>query len=381
MPYSTFRLNLSVTSPYNADFDGDEMNLHVPQSEETRAELINICAVPSNIISPQANKPVMGIVQDTLCGVRKFTLRDCFMDREFIQNILLWVPDWDGVLPPPAILKPKQLWTGKQILSMCIPKGINLYRNAEGASPNPVADDGMWIEDGEIIFGIVDKKTVGTSQGGLIHIIFREKGHIVCRDWFSGVQKTVNYWLLHNGFSIGIGDTVPDKATMDTITNFIETAKNEVNHIIEQAQNDELEPEPGMTVRESFESKVTRALNQARDSSGRSAERSLKADNNVKQMVVAGSKGSFINISQMSACVGQQIVEGKRCPFGFKYRTLPHFTKDDYSPEARGFVENSYLRGSSFLSLSSSFFSRRLSFFLCRRSYAARVLLPRHGRT
>ena len=62
-------------------------------------------------------------------------------------------------------------------------------------------------------------------------------------------------------------------------------------------------------------------------------------------MVVAGSKGSFINISQMSACVGQQIVEGKRVPFGFKFRTLPHFTKDDYSPEARGFVENSYLRG------------------------------------
>ncbi|KAA1106701.1 DNA-directed RNA polymerase II subunit rpb1 [Puccinia graminis f. sp. tritici] len=345
MPYSTFRLNLSVTPPYNADFDGDEMNLHVPQSEETRAELAQIAWVPRNIVSPQANKPVMGIVQDTLCGVRKFTLRDCFMDRDFVQNILLWVPGWDGVVPPPAILKPKPLWTGKQILSMCIPKGINLLRDDENQTSIPIADKGLWIEDGEIVYGVVDKKCVGASQGGLIHVIFREKGPQVTRGLFSGIQMVVNYWLLHHGFSIGIGDTVPDKATMEAITNFISEAKREVSETISLAQEDKLQPEPGMTIRESFEAKVNRALNTARDNAGRSAEQSLKDDNNVKQMVTAGSKGSFINISQMSACVGQQSVEGKRIPYGFKYRTLPHFTKDDYSPESRGFVENSYLRG------------------------------------
>lgn len=215
----------------------------------------------------------MGIVQDTLCGVRKFTLRDCFMDRDFIQNILLWVPEWDGIIPPPAIMKPKELWTGKQILSMCIPKGINLYRAPDPASPNPLEDNGMWIEDGEIMYGIVDKKTVGASQGGVIHIIFREKGPTVTRDFFSGVQKVVNFWLLHNGFSIGIGDTVPDKGTMEAITGFIEEAKNTVADVILQAQEDKLEPEPGMSIRESFESKVNKALNSARDKSGRSAEK------------------------------------------------------------------------------------------------------------
>ena len=186
-----------------------------------------------------------GIVQDTLCGVRKFTLRDCFMDRDFIQNILLWVPDWDGIIPPPAILKPKQLWTGKQIFGMCIPKGINLYRAPEGGASNPLLDGGMWIEDGELMYGIVDKKTVGASQGGIIHIIFREKGPEVTRDFFSGVQKVVNFWLLHNGFSIGIGDTIPDKGTMQTITDFIETAKSTVSEIILAAQLDKLEPEIG----------------------------------------------------------------------------------------------------------------------------------------
>ena len=132
---------------------------------------------------------------------------------------------------------------------------------------------------------------------------------------------------------------------MAAITRFIMTAKRNVTSIISQAQMDRLESMPGMTVRESFESKVKKELDDARDQAGKSAEGSLSNDNNVKQMVIAGSKGSFINISQMSAVVGQQSVEGKRIPFGFKYRTLPHFEKDDYSPQSRGFVENSYLRG------------------------------------
>lgn len=101
----------------------------------------------------------------------------------------------------------------------------------------------------------------------------------------------------------------------------------------------------GLTIRESFEAAVTKELNRARDLAGKQAQISLKDDNNVKQMVVAGSKGSYINVSQMTACVGQQNVEGSRIPFGFRGRTLPHFTKDDFSPESRGFVENSYLRG------------------------------------
>ncbi|KAL4260389.1 DNA-directed RNA polymerase subunit [Pleurotus pulmonarius] len=345
MPYSTFRLNLSVTPPYNADFDGDEMNMHIPQSEETRAELSQIAWVPRQIVSPQANKPVMGIVQDTLCGIRKLTLRDTFMDWNAVQNILLWVPDWDGIVPIPAIIKPKPMWTGKQILSLAIPRGINIFRAAEPKSSNPVFDDGMCIENGEIIWGIVEKKTVGASQGGLVHVVFREKGPEGARALFSGLQKVVNYWLFHNGFSIGIGDTIADAKTMAFITQTIASHKAEVAAITERATIDELKAAPGMTIRESFESQVERQLNLARDTSGQYAQKNLKEDNNVKQMVVAGSKGSFINISQMSVCVGQQSVEGRRIPFGFRHRTLPHFTKDDFSPEARGFVENSYLRG------------------------------------
>lgn len=350
MPYSTFRLNLSVTSPYNADFDGDEMNLHVPQSFESKAEVSQLCAVPTQIVSPQSNRPVMGIVQDTLCGIRKFTKRDCFLSKDLVMNICMWIKDWDGKIPEPAIIKPIPLWTGKQILSMIIPDGTNLvgfhstHPDNEDTDISP-GDTKVIIQNGLLVCGIICKKTVGTSQNSLIHVIFHEHGALKTRDFFDNCQRVVNYWLLQNGFSIGIGDTIADVETMSTILKTIEDAKTRVKAIILDAQRNELQCQPGLTIRESFESKVNQELNRARDVSGASAQKSLRESNNVKQMVVAGSKGSFINISQMTACVGQQNVEGKRIPFGFKYRTLPHFTKDDYSPESRGFVENSYLRG------------------------------------
>lgn len=350
MPFSTFRLNLSVTTPYNADFDGDEMNLHAPQSFETRAEIKEIMMVPRQIVSPQANKPVMGIVQDTLCGIRKFTLRDNFLTRDMVMNLCMWIPDWDGQLPAPCILKPVPLWTGKQLMSMVIPDRINLqgkhstHPDDENDKISP-GDTVVIIEDGVVVAGILSKRTVGNSAGGIIHVIMNEYGPEMAKRFFNGTQRVVNYWLLQNGFSIGIGDTVADKATMNTINGILKQAKDNVADTIQKAQRNQLEPQPGMTIRETFESTVNKLLNKAREDAGKAATKSLAPFNNAKQMVDSGSKGSEINISQMAACVGQQNVEGKRIPFGFRGRSLPHFLKDDQSPESRGFVENSYLRG------------------------------------
>ncbi|KAJ5614542.1 hypothetical protein N7528_008196 [Penicillium herquei] len=350
MPFSTFRMNLSVTSPYNADFDGDEMNLHVPQSEESRAELSELALVPKNIVSPQRNGPLMGIVQDSLCGIYKITRRDVFLSKDQVMNIMLWVPEWDGVIPPPAILKPRPRWTGKQMISMAFPSGLNLLRIDKDSSPlsekfSPLHDGGLLIHGGQLMYGMLSKKTVGASGGGVIHTIFNEYGCDQAVHFFNGAQRIVNYWLLHHGFSIGIGDTIPDRRTIEKIEEAVRERKQEVEQITASATENTLEALPGMNVRETFESKVSRALNNARDEAGAATEKSLKDLNNAIQMARSGSKGSTINISQMTAVVGQQSVEGKRIPFGFKYRTLPHFTKDDYSPESRGFVENSYLRG------------------------------------
>lgn len=178
-----------------------------------------------------------------------------------------------------------------------------------------------------------------------VNVSREEVGPDAARKFLGHTQWLVNYWLLQNAFSIGIGDTIADAATMEKINETISAAKNEVKNLIKKAQERSLEPEPGRTMMDSFENKVNQVLNKARDDAGSSAQKSLSESNNLKAMVTAGSKGSFINISQMTACVGQQNVEGKRIPFGFIDRTLPHFTKDDYGPESRGFVENSYLRG------------------------------------
>ncbi|XP_033326312.2 RNA polymerase II subunit RpII215 [Megalopta genalis] len=354
LPWSTFRMNLSCTSPYNADFDGDEMNLHVPQSMETRAEVENIHVTPRQIITPQANKPVMGIVQDTLTAVRKMTKRDVFIEKEQMMNILMFLPSWDGKMPQPCILKPKPLWTGKQIFSLIIPGNVNMIRT-HSTHPDE-EDDGpyKWIspgdtkvmvEHGELVMGILCKKTLGTSAGSLLHICMLELGHEVCGRFYGNIQTVINNWLLLEGHSIGIGDTIADPQTYLEIQKAIKKAKEDVIEVIQKAHNMELEPSPGNTLRQTFENQVNRILNDARDKTGGSAKKSLTEYNNLKAMVVSGSKGSNINISQVIACVGQQNVEGKRIPFGFRKRTLPHFIKDDYGPESRGFVENSYLAG------------------------------------
>lgn len=149
LPWSTFRMNLSCTSPYNADFDGDEMNLHVPQSLETRAEIENLHLTPRQIITPQSNKPVMGIVQDGLTGVTKMTKRDVFLDKEQMMNILMYISNWNGLMPKPCIVKPKSLWSGKQIISLCIPDKINMIRTH---SVHPDEEDSgpfKWISPGD----------------------------------------------------------------------------------------------------------------------------------------------------------------------------------------------------------------------------------------
>ena len=185
LPWSTFRMNLSVTSPYNADFDGDEMNLHVPQSLETRAEILQLAMVPRLVITPQSNRPVMGVVQDSLTAVRKLTKRDVFLEKVDFCDLLLWIDGWDGVVPHPAILKPKPLWTGKQLVSMVIPDNVNCIRYHVGHPENEasgpynwltVGDTKVFIENGKLLSGIVCKKTLGASEGSLIHCLAVECG-------------------------------------------------------------------------------------------------------------------------------------------------------------------------------------------------------------
>ena len=353
LDWSTFRLNLSCTSPYNADFDGDEMNLHVPQSLPARAEAELMMLSARVVVSGQSNKPVMGIVQDSLLAVQKMTKRNIFIERDLCYNMLMWVSQWDGQIPIPAIIKPKELWTGKQLLSMILPK-VNLKGKGNNGPPKGkpntfnMYDHQVTIQEGELLEGTIDKKTLGSSMGGLIHTIWLDVGFEENARFMNQVQQLVNHWVLQSSFSIGATDAVADEDTMRQIESTIDKAKKQVKDLVISGQQGTLEIQPGRTMIESFEQLVNKVLNTARDHAGKSAQSSLDENrNSVKAMVTAGSKGSFINISQIIACVGQQNVEGKRIPYGFQKRTLPHFSRDDLGPESRGFVENSYLRGLS----------------------------------
>jgi DNA-directed RNA polymerase II subunit RPB1 len=358
LDWSTFRLNLSCTSPYNADFDGDEMNLHVPQSLPARAEAELMMLSSRVIVSGQSNRPIMGIVQDTLLAVQKMTKRGVFIEKDLTFNMLMWVTQWNGRIPIPAIVKPRELWTGKQLLSTILPR-INLKSSANNPPPkDPVTgktkpntfnmyDNVVTIQEGELLEGIIDKKTIGSGMGGLIHTSWLDAGFEETARFMNQVQQLVNHWILQYSFSIGAIDAVADPETMRQIESTIDKAKRQVQDLVRQGQLGELEIQPGRTMIESFEQLVNKVLNTARDHAGKSAQSALDETNSVKAMVTSGSKGSFINISQIIACVGQQNVEGKRIPYGFKKRTLPHFSKDDIGSESRGFVENSYLRGLS----------------------------------
>ena len=161
----------------------------------------------------------MGIVQDTLTAVRKMTKRDVFLDKEQMMTLVMFLPTWDGKLPVPAILKPKQFWTGKQLMSLIIPGSVNCMRlhsvhnDAEDGTPNhwiSPADTRVLIENGELIMGILCKKTLGPTAGGLLHVSQLENGHQENGLFYGNIQTVVNNWLLLEGHSIGIGDTIAD---------------------------------------------------------------------------------------------------------------------------------------------------------------------------
>ena len=348
LPFSTFRLNLAVTKPYNADFDGDEMNMHVPQNLETKSEVKNIIHVPKQIITPQSNKPVMGLNQDVLLGIRLFTLRDTFINTTQLSDLLMTIEDWDGVLPKPAILKPEKLWTGKQVLSFIIPK-INYGRfNESDFKDFYLNENSVVIRKGELLVGAVNKSTVGGTKGSLIGCIWIDFNPEAAKNFLSYSQKLINAWLLFNGFTVGIADTIVSVELLTKIENKITNSKKDFLAVLKDTQKDNKElivHQPGKTIIESFEHKVNTLLNDCRAEIGKLLNENIGEENNIKRMILAGSKGNNINISQISGLVGQQNVEGKRIPFGFAKRTLPHFSKDDFGPASRGFVANSYYKG------------------------------------
>jgi DNA-directed RNA polymerase II subunit RPB1 len=213
MDYSTFRLNVSVTKPYNADFDGDEMNMHIPQSLQTSSELLYLASVPLQIISPRVHTPIIAPVQDTMLGIFRLTDNNVYLNRIQMMNILIYVKSFSGELPQPEIKSPPQ-WSGRQLFSIILPKNINLEKKNKLYDNHPSPINKVIIKDGIHIQGKIDKNVLNSGTKGLLHIIYNDYGHKIAHVFLDDLQNIVTRFLVVTGFSVGISDLVADSTSM-----------------------------------------------------------------------------------------------------------------------------------------------------------------------
>ena len=339
----TFRMNVGDTKPYNADFDGDEMNMHMPQDEEAEAELKNLAAVPYQIISPAKNQSIIGIFQDSLLGSYRLTRPGVSFTPRDAMNLLM---AYNGINEGLFATRAERI-TSFQILSQIMPSITMKYKTKGfGENDDFATSPGVFeMVDGKYLRGQLDKDVLGGGSNGLITRTCNDFGNMAASDFIDNLQNIVTEYMKGSAYSVGISDLIADRSTNEQITQSITSKKKEVKNLIDQTYLGIFENATGNTNEDEFEFQVTNILNKATNDSGKIGLKSLSKDNRFVTMVKAGSKGSDLNISQMIACLGQQLIDGKRIPYGFENRTLPHFTKYDDSPGARGFVENSFISG------------------------------------
>ena len=348
-PYKTLRFNLASTKSFNADFDGDEMNIHVGQTLEGRAELLTLSATKHNLMTAQSSKPNIVIVQDSLLGVYKMTHSNVKLSKATFFNIVNYAIRVDGSgLPCPEILsrlchirrvlksrgKKANALTGKGVFSFTLPLDFN-YENKNDADPNePV----VRIYKGVLYEGVINKADVGGSSNSIIQCLYKEYGKDVTATFIDNVQFLVSRWLDVAGFTVGLKDCLASKT--EEIDAVVERCFVEANTIAETTFH------PGVR-----EARINATLGKARDIGLKMAKDSMNKNNNFLATIIAGSKGDFFNIAQITGLLGQQTIDGQRLPKHLSNgtRSLPHYpfgkldTDSEY--EARGFIRNSFIHG------------------------------------
>ena len=326
-----------------------EMNLHMPQDPESEAELRNLAAVPYQIVSPANNSSIIGIYQDSMLGCYQFTRPNIKFNSRDAMNLLMM---FNSVNERELLenIKEKGGVTSFDILSQIMPPLSMKYKTKafkEDKDDMKTSNSVIEIKNGKFIRGQIDKSVMGAGTKGLLQRVCNDFGNMASAKFVDDLQNVVTEYMKSAGFSVGISDLISDQKTNDEIVQVITKKKTDVKNLIDQVQIGIFENNTGKTNEEEFETQVNSILNQATSESGKIGLKSLDKDNRFVIMVNAGSKGSDLNISQMISCLGQQNVDGKRIPYGFENRTLPHYTKYDDSPSARGFVESSYINGLS----------------------------------
>jgi DNA-directed RNA polymerase subunit A' len=318
----TFRLHPAVASPYNADFDGDEMNIHSPQTEEARSEAKILLEVKKNLISPKNNTNWIGctadaITGDYLIGTTEFTKEEA--------NQLLYNSGTEEKISKKNI-------SGNELFSKILPK---MDFNGEDIK----------IKEGEIVKGIIDKNLFGDEDGELVKEIDKKFGRNTA---FDIVRKAFNLgknYITERGITIALEDFDVEQKVVEESEEIIKKAEEKTRNIIEAYNSGTLEIIQGKSPEESREIKILKVLNEVRTKVGNIIKKEFPEENPVTHMIRSGGGGNILNITQMACCVGQQDLEGKRIDIGFNERTLSFFKKGDLSPNAKGFIRSPFMKG------------------------------------
>jgi len=323
LPGRTFRLHPAVAAPYNADFDGDEMNIHSPQTEEARAEAKILLDVKRNLFSPKNNTNLIGCIGDAITGT--YLLGTEEFSREYANQILYR----SGIDFPIT----KKTIKGTEIFSALLPKKVNF------------SNDFVKIKDGEVISGILNKTLFGSEDGELIKELEKEVG---ITETFEIIRKVFSLgikYMSDKGITISLNDLDLDQSVIDAGEEIVKKAEKKTEEIIEQYNKGELERIPGKTDEESREIRILQTLNEVRTKIGEIVKREFPKENPVNHMIQSGGGGNILNITQMASCVGQQALWGRRIDIGYDKRTLSFFKQGDLSPKARGFIRSSFIKG------------------------------------
>lgn len=333
LPGRTLRLNPAVCAPYNADFDGDEMNLHIPQSEEARAEAEILLEVPMHVVSPGHGMSVVGCIHDGISG--NFVLTSLAeLSREAAIELLgaAGVTDFSR-------LPNRKTVTGREVFSVLLPEDFNYSGVDKGGNP-------VVVKDGKLVSGIIDKNSIGGEGSGvMLRALHKYYGPVRTVEVLHRILRLGIEVLLRYGLSAPISDIDLPKAAVDLIEETLNKAEEEANAIVRSYRDGALEAFPGMTVAETLELKILEVLNRARNKCGQIVKENVSPDVQTMVMIKSGARGNILAVTQMSACVGQQALRGHRINKGYTGRTLSHFKVGDLSPEARGFVRRGFKHG------------------------------------
>lgn len=339
LPYKTLRLNPAVCTPYNADFDGDEMNLHVPQSEEAQTEARELLVVENNIISPRYGAPIIGVIRDFLTSLYLLTKDDTKLTKSELAKLLASIK-YRGEIPEPAIKSPEPMWTGKQVFSMLLPKNFNHVTKSSFNNTEVI------VRNGQLVAGVIDKGSVGVEKANsILHRLARDYGPDFARQFLDNIVRLANTFIEMKGFSFAIDDLEVPPEIQSDIEQIFRKSENAFVKLRGEYESGEKEIPPGMTEQQAFEADVLKILSEARDSAGKLIRSKISQESSAFIMAKTGARGTMLNLDQMIAVVGQQSVRRERVHRGFRNRVLTFFKPGDLSPRARGFVYNSFVSG------------------------------------